>query len=1198
MGSGLSSRSDGPQRQSPTKRRPHSPAERGEKSKEGLLLPHYLNSPSDNVLGPRAATNRLIPLLRRAVRLVKQGASLFQEDGSDSVETLVGALGAEWVLQQAAGQLDPEMPHHRKVVYQMANACKAAEHQKSLEALAGTSPVKANPPAPVPGQKGKKGTKGKSKKYAKSKRLSLDNKAFGIMPNPLSLSPRALRSPRAFRTDSAVSLRNRTTPGRTPVPDPSSFASAPDFVAPIFTGSLADNAPHRGHRRSVRSGTSDSSVRLLRRGRSQAKDEPTSATGIRPEVQAAAWKLMTSVCKSPLLARELEKKAFMLDCTLRLANRLASVSVDFTKAADIIAEEARDVWGCTDCMVYVVHGGELVRLQDKPLAELKGVRPPNRGITGQSLEKGETILVDEPMLDPSFDQDVDILDGADPPSSLLVMVAEREDASMDGGRMSLAITLSNIDESLVAGGDTSVCEAFVSFAAIVLQQAMWTDRLRDESDMFERIVRVCPRTVQSVDEKTLVLTIMKEAQCLLKADRCSLFVVDPEEGKTMQGYFGTSAPVILPVQGIAGEVITHGSVLNIPDAYGDHRFNREVDRQTQYRTRSILCAPLSFEGTTLAAVQLLNKQTSPGYFTERDERAFDLFASFAGIALRNVRQASRLERAEAEWRRLLIAFQNISEIDITQSDQILQAVVENAQQITNADRCAFFRVDFEHNCLVAKTDDNKEPIRITMGAGIAGQCYQLAAPINVPDAYQDTRFNQAIDKKTGYHTKSILAIPISCDSTTLAVAQLINKRNHDGVAVQFDTSDVEILELFARFAGQMMRNADVHQHARTAGDEAALLGESVRLRALDIPDTRLLSTSILSGSEVAELPFDWDPPRKLVNQLLEANFPMLDFMTPDTDMKRGRLIVEGFTVLGLVGKGASLGVSNSRLQRCLMAVKPFFRDLPYHNFAKAFDVFQAMAFIVHKVKRTGVFTPDQNFALVTAAIFMQADHKGINKSLHYRCEGLFAPLLAVKGAAASALAIHHANVAAEVLKDQKNNLFAGWPPDKRSSSFQLMFDAILATDASRQADLQKQFRQELIADGKSSYDQSKPGHRQLLALGLLNCAAMFSFIRPFAVAKEWALRWAEEYFGASPPIINEAESAISPRARDWIEPEKWKSMEHNQKLRLLAPAVIEHLTERVRPVYEMVSTVIPDMDFTMRNLEVALMQWRSCLKAT
>ena len=41
---------------------------------------------------------------------------------------------------------------------------------------------------------------------------------------------------------------------------------------------------------------------------------------------------------------------------------------------------------------------------------------------------------------------------------------------------------------------------------------------------------------------------------------------------------------------------------------------------------------------------------------------------------------------------------------------------------------------------------------------------------------QDDRFNKAVDKKTGYHTKSILCMPIlNYEGEVIGVAQIMNK---------------------------------------------------------------------------------------------------------------------------------------------------------------------------------------------------------------------------------------------------------------------------------------------------------------------------------------------------------------------------------------------------------------------------------------
>ena len=39
-----------------------------------------------------------------------------------------------------------------------------------------------------------------------------------------------------------------------------------------------------------------------------------------------------------------------------------------------------------------------------------------------------------------------------------------------------------------------------------------------------------------------------------------------------------------------------GATLNVADAYTDDRFNKSIDEQTGYITRSILCMPISIRG--------------------------------------------------------------------------------------------------------------------------------------------------------------------------------------------------------------------------------------------------------------------------------------------------------------------------------------------------------------------------------------------------------------------------------------------------------------------------------------------------------------------------------------------------------------------------------------------------------------------------
>lgn len=66
--------------------------------------------------------------------------------------------------------------------------------------------------------------------------------------------------------------------------------------------------------------------------------------------------------------------------------------------------------------------------------------------------------------------------------------------------------------------------------------------------------------------------------------------------------------------GIAGYVAETGETLNVKDAYNDPRFNKAIDEQTGYHTKTILCMPICIRGQVIGIVQMVNKEK--GYFTK------------------------------------------------------------------------------------------------------------------------------------------------------------------------------------------------------------------------------------------------------------------------------------------------------------------------------------------------------------------------------------------------------------------------------------------------------------------------------------------------------------------------------------------------------------------------------------------------------
>jgi len=119
---------------------------------------------------------------------------------------------------------------------------------------------------------------------------------------------------------------------------------------------------------------------------------------------------------------------------------------------------------------------------------------------------------------------------------------------------------------------------------------------------------------------------------------------------------------------------------------------------------------------------------------------------------------------------------------------------------------------------VAEGAEVKE-IRVPAGAGLVGWVAQHNKFLNIADAYEDERFNRAVDVKTGYRTRSILCAPMwSLKNKILGVVQVINKR----VGV-FNTDDEALLRAFAHQATVAVENFNLYRKMMTNHKKMAIL---------------------------------------------------------------------------------------------------------------------------------------------------------------------------------------------------------------------------------------------------------------------------------------------------------------------------------------------------------------------------------------
>ncbi|XP_076818911.1 cGMP-specific 3',5'-cyclic phosphodiesterase-like isoform X2 [Clavelina lepadiformis] len=202
------------------------------------------------------------------------------------------------------------------------------------------------------------------------------------------------------------------------------------------------------------------------------------------------------------------------------------------------------------------------------------------------------------------------------------------------------------------------------------------------------------------------------------------------------------------------------------------------------------------------------------------------------------------------------------DLDVT---SVSHRILQNVSILLDADRCSLFLMrekegekflvsrlfDVNKKSSLEETIVLKNEIRINLGQGIAGLVGLTGNTLNIPDAYQDSRFNQTVDQKTGYKTRSILCMPIKDSGKKIVgVAQVINKS-----VGAFTKKDEKIFASYLGFCGIAIHNAQLFEKIQLENRRnevlldlaRALFEEQVSLNV--VMDTILTHTTSLLSCE-------------------------------------------------------------------------------------------------------------------------------------------------------------------------------------------------------------------------------------------------------------------------------------------------------------------------------------------------------------
>ncbi|XP_063625843.1 dual 3',5'-cyclic-AMP and -GMP phosphodiesterase 11-like isoform X2 [Cydia splendana] len=645
-------------------------------------------------------------------------------------------------------------------------------------------------------------------------------------------------------------------------------------------------------------------------------------------------------------------------------------------------------------------------------------------------------------------------------------------------------------------------------------------RQLDEKELiFELVKDIC----NELEVRVLCHKILQNVSILLDADRGSLFLVqgekaaspNPQNGRCLVSKLFDVCSKSTPEQmehleeiripwgsGIVGYVAESGEPVNIPDAYKDERFNHDIDQQTGYKTRSLLCMPIKdINGEVIGVAQVINKQND-GPFTANDEKVFASYLQFCGIGLRN---AQLYERSQLEVKRNQVlldlarmVFEEQSTIEhmvlriLTHTQSLIRCQRVQVLLVHEASKGSFSRVfDLEAGDETEPGTPRTSPYesRFPINIGITGYVATTGETVNIADAYLDARFDPSVDEGTGFKHNTILCMAIkNSEGRIIGVIQLVNKFDE----LLFTKNDENFVEAFAIFCGMGIHNTHMYEKAITA-----MAKQSVTLDVLSYH-----ASATLDDAQRLRLYF------QTLRIASSAHFSLHELEFDDIHMSDDDTLTACLRMFLDLDFVERFHIDYSVLCRWLLSVKKNYRNVTYHNWRHAFNVAQMMFAILTETQWWKIFGELECLALIIGCLCHDLDHRGTNNSFQIKASSPLAQLYST-----STMEHHHFDQCLMILNSPGNQILSHLSSDDYEKVVKVLEDAILSTDLAVYFSKRTSFIELVEQERSVTVEWGECEERRgLLRAMLMTACDLAAITKPWPVERRVAALVAGEFF--------------------------------------------------------------------------------------
>ena len=775
--------------------------------------------------------------------------------------------------------------------------------------------------------------------------------------------------------------------------------------------------------------------------------------------------------------------------TSRLKNYIESVQEKLTR-----------LFNCRSAEIWAINKDQIVRYEpDKD--EATPVPVYDAGIAGFSLRKLEPVScisarvhsAFSPKYDGNGEYSVLSLPVKDPDTQIVYSLVLR------GKRIPQFFT--DTDEKTLARIAPYIIMSLSSSELIEKNHKALKDSLHQQKRL-KALLDVAEALSGQLRMDVLIPNIMSKACDLVKADRCSLFMVNESRDKLVTSFQGGLANSIeIPITaGIVGYTATTGKILNIKDAYEDPRFSRATDLTTGYRTISLLCVPIFDEkGGIRGVTEMINK--IDGTFTEEDEKMIKIFNVFTGISIEN----ARLYRASIELSLQLRSFFDIS-YSLQQPQtvkKLMEDIIKNTRKVVGAVRAMLFMneesgissdpfiIDEDMEAKMQKnqqkgkeeSDESLGVKRVIIQRLLQGRTSNYDAEEAKEEEFRKQLIYRIEKTKESFiennekdKEHSCLMVPImSSDRVLMGTVMLQWKKNQSG----FTFDDLKLLESYSVFLSISLERSRLKSIAQHGTSEIEIQ------KCIQSNERHSTTTPVFLQLEVEE---------KVL--ALSQDFAVSDFKGYGL-FKVVFFLFDHFDIM------TTFKINNETFFHFLFDVRASYNRVPYHNWMHAVDVCQFLAFTIQCGGFGKIFTKFEIFGLLTAAICHDANHDGFSNQYNVKAQTPLGILFKNQ----SVMETHHCSVSIGIITKDESNIFKNLSETEIAQMWNLFINLILSTDMAKHFTIVEQAQ----SLDKKTWHTTEEGRLNVMEL-LIKSADISNVARKLEIADRWCDILCEEFF--------------------------------------------------------------------------------------